>query len=553
VVLQRALAVFVVPVSLAVPLGAGSPAVAEPEAVTRGSHVVSYDADRVTVDQLEQAVEDASGEVVDVLEPLGVALVSSQAEDFLSEVTARDGVVAGGARNRAVGAEERSAAPTSVDPEPRLPRGDKETPTTEQRRIVGQGSPTASPPTVVGGDPLEGLQWGNELVGATPDQAHRTATGAGVTVGVIDTGVDGSHPDLAGNIDLSRSRDLVQRQDGVAIDPHGHGTHVAGTVAAGRNDLGIAGVAPEATLVNLRAGNDQGYFFVYEVASALVTAGERGVDVAVMSFYTDPWLYNCASADDYVSGSVSDEEIAEQAFNRKAILDAVAFAQDRGVTLVAAAGNEGIDLAAAHREDTASPGFPPGEAEPRVVTNNCLDLPNEAPGVISVSSVGPSSARAEYSNYGLGSIDLAAPGGWFNDFAGTDRHRRAENLVLSSYPLAAADHWGLVDENGEPTDATARRDCDGATCGFYRFLEGTSMAAPHVAGVAALVVERGKASGSIDAGSAAAPDQVASVLSATATARSCLGQELCQGTDRENSVYGRGIVDAAAAAADAGG
>ena len=77
---------------------------------------------------------------------------------------------------------------------------------------------------------------------------------------------------------------------------------MAGTVAAARNSFGIAGVAPDATLVNVRAGQDSGYFFLYETVAALVYAGDLGLDVVNMSFYTDPWLYNCASRDDYVVG-----------------------------------------------------------------------------------------------------------------------------------------------------------------------------------------------------------------------------------------------------------
>ena len=98
---------------------------------------------------------------------------------------------------------------------------------------------------------------------------------------------------------------------------------MAGTVGAARNNIGITGVAPDVTIVNIRAGQDSGYFFFFETVAALLYAGDAGLDVVNMSFYTDPWLYNCASAADYVSGAVTPEQIAEQAMIRQGVLAAV--------------------------------------------------------------------------------------------------------------------------------------------------------------------------------------------------------------------------------------
>jgi subtilisin family serine protease len=77
------------------------------------------------------------------------------------------------------------------------------------------------------------------------------------------------------------------------VDEDGHGTHVAGLVAAALNGLGTAGVAPKVTLVNIRAGQDSGFFFLQATVDAMVYAGLVGIDVVNMSFLTDPWLYNC--------------------------------------------------------------------------------------------------------------------------------------------------------------------------------------------------------------------------------------------------------------------
>ena len=164
--------------------------------------------------------------------------------------------------------------------------------------------------------------------------------------------------------------------------------------------MGITGVAPNAKIVNVRAGQDSGYFFVYETVAALTYAGDAGIDVVNMSFFTDPWLYNCASRADYISGDVSDAEIAEQAFIRSTVLAALDYAHERGVTMVAAAGNSHFNLALPTRPDAISPDYPPGAERARVVTDNCLDLPSEGEDVISVSALGPSTTKADYSNYG---------------------------------------------------------------------------------------------------------------------------------------------------------
>jgi subtilisin family serine protease len=394
-------------------------------------------------------------------------------------------------------------------------------------------------------------------------------------VGIIDTGIDAGHPDLAENFDAGRSRNFttdIPAIDGPCeyagcvdpanVDDGGHGTHVAGIVAAAQNDFGIAGVAPDATLVNVRAGQDSGYFFLYETVAALVYAGDIGLDVVNMSLYADPWLYNCTSRDEYLDGTVTDEQLAEQRLIRKLVLGAVEYAHGRGVTLVAAAGNDNTNQAAPTRVDNTSPDYPPGTAAPRTVANTCLDLPSEAPQVISVSAVGPSTTKADYSNYGLGAVEIAAPGGWSRDFVGTPAFRTPGNLVLSSYPLHVAIAQGLADANGNPVNDMSVKYCDDkGVCGFYTYLQGTSMAAPHVTGVAALVVgaEGHHARGG---GRALDPAVVAHILEETATDHACPvgGVEVytdegrtpdfnavCQGTTDVNGLYGEGIVNAVAA------
>ena len=402
-----------------------------PQAVdtTAGEYVVAFTG---TPDAAAAAIQAAGGTVESVTGEVGVALVSSTDGAFLEKVRAL-GEVRGAARNHSVGTTR-----------PGMPhRSAEERPWATDRASGGGGSGDRQ--TGTDAEPLSDLQWNMELIGATPDGAHDEATGAGVDVGIIDTGVDGKHPDLAPNFDAARSRnfatdipaidgpcEVASCVDPADADDHGHGTHVAGIVAAADNDFGILGVAPDATLVNLRAAQDSGFFFLYETVAALVYAGTIGLDVVNMSFFTDPWLYNCTSRDEYVEGTVTDEQLAEQRLVRELVEAAVAFAHDRGVTLVGSAGNEHADKAAPTRFDGTSPDFPPGAVQPRTIANTCLTMPNEAPQVISVSAVGRSTTTADYSSYGLDAVDISAPGGWFRDFVGTPAFQTPGNVVLSS-------------------------------------------------------------------------------------------------------------------------
>ena len=173
-------------------------------------------------------------------------------------------------------------------------------------------------------------------------------------VGILDTGVDGSHPDIAPNFDKGLSRNFtvdVPAVDGPCadepdascndpndVDENSHGTHVASTVGSPINGLGMAGVAPNVTLVNIRAGQDSGFFFLQPSVDALTYAGDNGIDVANMSYFIDPWLYNCGNPLHPVpEDSVADK--AAQATIIEATQRALDYAHQRGVTLIAAAGN----------------------------------------------------------------------------------------------------------------------------------------------------------------------------------------------------------------------
>ncbi|MGH3465586.1 MAG: S8 family serine peptidase [Kribbellaceae bacterium] len=511
------------------------------------------------------AVEQAGGTVVKENANLGTMTVRASASGFAGAVSASS-AVAGAARNRPVG-KVPDAAPVRTD-------------AIEQENLGAARSGSAAKGSTSGGaimtDPLDSYLWGLRM--ARADLAHSVQPGKkAVKVGVLDSGIDARNPDIAPNFDWTLSRNFapdIPEVDGacefagcvdpVGWDDSGHGTHVAGTIGAALNGIGVSGVAPKVTLVQIRGGQDSGYLFLGPVSDALSYAGDVGLDVVNMSFYVDPWLYNCTN-----NPADSPEAQAEQRTIIRTMQRALDYAHDRGVTLVGSLGNNHEDLGKP-RTDLSSPDFPPGAAYPRPIDNaTCLDLPVEGRHVIGVSARGPSSKKADYSNCGLEQIEVSAPGGWFRDFFGPPQHRINENLILSTYPVNTLQVLGLVDAAGNITPAGVAGDVQkqcppGATdytqCGYYNWLQGTSMASPHATGVSALIVsEFGKKKGS---GYGMDPDKVRKVLLSTALERACPvpplvsyaneGRSpefdaLCEGTRSFNGFYGNGIVDAYAA------
>jgi len=392
-------------------------------------------------------------------------------------------------------------------------------------------------------DTLSPFQWDMRQI-HTPEAHAITGGSPSVLVGDIDTGLDYQHPDLRQNVDSADSVNCLSGApvpgSAAANDDNGHGTHTAGTIAAAANGIGIVGVAPHVRIAGIKAGNADGFFFPEAVVCAFVWAGTHHFDVTNNSYFADPFLYNCRN--DPVQRAIW-----------KAEQRAIRFAQQQGVTVVAAAGNESEDLSHPTQDLTSPDNTTP---VPREVTNACVVIPVEISGVIGVSADGNMRQNAQdpnsgylksfYSSYGVSAVEVVAPGG--DSVFG--RNAEAPNgRVLSTWPPNIPCLRSVKETTTDPNEPTA----------VYCYLQGTSMASPHVAGVAALIISRYGDLNNPQNGKLR-PGQVQALIQQTADPQPCpqtlppgyssilgvnsgLPQE-CQGGTGHNSWYGNGQVNA---------
>jgi subtilisin family serine protease len=277
------------------------------------------------------------------------------------------------------------------------------------RRILGSALVAvllAAAPAWGAADPLRPQLWGLDLINADP--AHSVSTGQGAVVAVVDTGVKADHEDLAGQV--IAGHDYVDGDDNPA-DGNGHGTHVAGTIAAIEgNGKGVEGVAPGAKILAIRVLDNDGGGTDQDVAAGIDYARTHGANVINLSLGSDTPI-------DFLFGSDTG--------------DAMARAIDAGIVVVAAAGNDSAPIC----------GQPPA---------------SKNGDFLCVGAVTRDRQEASYSNgFSLSNgVDVVAPGGSGCGTPSCD--------ILSTY------------NNGS-----------------YKAEAGTSMATPHVSGVAALLAACG--------------------------------------------------------------
>ncbi|WP_454191082.1 S8 family peptidase [Paenibacillus sp. Marseille-Q7038] len=235
-----------------------------------------------------------------------------------------------------------------------------------------------------------GYQYGPQRVMA-PAAWDITQSSANIRIAIIDTGVQPDHPELVGK--LLPGYDYVDWEPN-SSDGNGHGTHVAGIAAAATNNgVGIAGMAPFASIIPIRSLDNNGNGLLSSVANGIVYAANNGAHVVNLSL-----------------GSLANDSFLQAA---------VQYAWDRGAVVIASAGNS----------NSSTPVYPA-----------------YLPGVVSVASTNSSDVKSTFSNYGAW-VDVAAPG----------------EQILSTYVGTS-----------------------------YAYLSGTSMAAPHVSGLAALLASQGR-------------------------------------------------------------
>ena len=319
------------------------------------------------------------------------------------------------------------------------------------------------------------LQWHLRQIGAPAAWAKGNLGSRNVTVGIIDTGLDYMHRDLAGLVDLNRSRSFLPEEDAVVarylpagthpmFDLQGHGTHVGSTVSS--NGIIAAGVTSKVTLVGLKVcrsgitGLTAGGCPNSATFAALMYAADNGVDVVNMSL--GGWFSKSAGG--------GYEEVVNRVFQ---------YMKERKVTVVVAAGNSNIDI---------DHGANVPVTDPTTKVTTLITVPSlyatycSSSHTVCVSATGPASAtntqrgpwfdidaKAPYSNYGREAITVAAPGG------------ADGGSVWAACPTMRV---------ARTATGTYRGVADSYCRSFPTGKGGTSMAAPHVAGLAALMVEK---------------------------------------------------------------
>jgi lantibiotic leader peptide-processing serine protease len=458
------------------PTGTSAP---EPElaATQATAYVISFDPSAAT--DVATAIGRAGGKVKKLSARAGLATVTAGTADFATRVRGTKGV--------------KSVAEDMVVQW--VPR--------QQFRVAPDAGPSGTP--IGSTERFFPTQWNLQAIHA-PEAWATGQEGRGARVAVLDGGIWDQHVDIASNLDTKRSTSFVP---GVAfnndVGTFWHGTHVAGIVAGADNNdnLGTIGVAPQATIIGVKVLNNG--------------SGSFGQVINGIIYAADPINEGGAGAD-IINMSLGATFTDRQNANTQALIDAVGqattYAWSRGVLVVVSAGNgdnqgHGIDFD----------------------NGNYVDVPAQSPHVFGVSALAPKGFAlgstdfdllASYSNFGNSIVDFSGPGGdtWLASPNGNDAL-----CTMAINPAPPLSPSSSITQECFWFDAVVS-SCRGTTTRNVCWASGTSMAAPAVSGVAALIVGK---FGSMN------PDALADRLASTADD---LG---AAGTD---PVYGRGRVNA---------